>query len=84
MKRRYVLSPQATHDLVAIWRYLQKETSVEVANRVESVIRQKFGYLATFPNAGHLRRDLTSAQVRFFPFNRIRSSIVPGPNRWRL
>ncbi len=42
MKRRYILAPQAARDLVEIWRYLKKESSVETADRVESVIRRKF------------------------------------------
>jgi plasmid stabilization system protein ParE len=33
---------------------------------VESVTRSKFAYLAEFPKGGHRRRDLTSAEVRFF------------------
>ena len=39
MKRRYILAPQAARDLVAIWRYIKKESSQETADRVESVIR---------------------------------------------
>ncbi|HEY6988225.1 MAG TPA: type II toxin-antitoxin system RelE/ParE family toxin [Bryobacteraceae bacterium] len=66
MKRRYVLAPQAARDLVDIWRYPKRESSEETADRVESVIRSKFAYLAAFPNGGHWRRDLTSADVRFF------------------
>jgi plasmid stabilization system protein ParE len=66
MKRRYVLAPQAARDLVAIWRYIRQESSRKTADRVESVIRSKFAYLADFPNAGHWRRDLTEAAVRFF------------------
>ena len=66
MKRRYILAPQAARDLVHIWRYLKKESSQETADRVESVIRSKFLYLSEVPSAGHLRRDLTSAEVRFF------------------
>ena len=66
MKRRYVLAPQAARDLVDIWRYLKKESSQETADRVESIIRSKFAYLAEFPGGGHWRRDLTSAEVRFF------------------
>ena len=62
----YVLAPQAARDLVNIWRYLKKESSEETADRVESIIRSKFAYLAEFPNGGHWRRDLTSADVRFF------------------
>ena len=50
-----------------IWRYLKKEAGQETVDRVESVIRSKFVYLANFPGAGHWGRDLTSAEVRFFP-----------------
>ena len=66
MKRRYVVAPQAARDLVDIWRYIKKESNQEIANRVESVIRSKFVYLADFPDCGHWRRDLTAAEVRFF------------------
>jgi len=65
MTRRYILAPQAARDLVGIWRHIKKESSRETADRVESVIRSKFVYLAQFPVAGHWRRDLTSADVRF-------------------
>src|SRR5690349_8198433 len=57
MMRRYTLAPEAARDLVQIWRYLLKESSRETADRVESVIRDKFKYLAEFPLAGHYRRD---------------------------
>jgi antitoxin ParD1/3/4/toxin ParE1/3/4 len=67
MKPRYTLAPEAARDLAEIWRYLKKESGQETADRVESVIRAKFVFLAEFPGAGHLRRDLTSAEVRFFP-----------------
>lgn len=66
MKRRYVLAPEAARDLAGIWRYLRDESSEDTADRVESIIRSKFAYLAEFPNAGHYRRDLTSADVRFY------------------
>jgi antitoxin ParD1/3/4/toxin ParE1/3/4 len=67
MKPRYTLAPEAVRDLVEIWRYLSKESGQETADRVEAVIRAKFASLAEFPGAGHWRRDLTSAEVRFFP-----------------
>jgi antitoxin ParD1/3/4/toxin ParE1/3/4 len=67
MKRRYTLAPEAVRDLLEIWRYLKKEAGQETADRAESVIRSKFAYLANFPGAGHWRRDLTAAEVRFFP-----------------
>jgi antitoxin ParD1/3/4/toxin ParE1/3/4 len=66
MKRRYTLAPEAARDLVEIWRYVKKQSGQETADRVESVIRSKLAYLAEFPGAGHWRRDLTSADVRFF------------------
>ena len=66
MKRRFILAPQAARDLVDIWRYLCKEGGRETADRVESVFREKFLYLAEFPGGGHFRRDLTNADVRFF------------------
>ncbi len=65
MKSRYILAPEAARDLVQIWRYLRKESNRDTADRVESVIRSKFLGLADFPDAGHRRRDLTSAAVRF-------------------
>ena len=37
MTRRYVLAPGAALDLVPIWRYIKKQSSVEIADRVESV-----------------------------------------------
>ena len=67
MKQRYTLAPEAARDLVQIWHYLKKESCQETADRVESVIRDKFKYLAEFPHAGHWRRDLTGADVRFYP-----------------
>jgi antitoxin ParD1/3/4/toxin ParE1/3/4 len=66
MTRRYVLAPQAARDLVQIWRYLKRQVGREAADWVESVIRTKCVYLAGFPDAGHWRHDLTSADVRFF------------------
>jgi antitoxin ParD1/3/4 len=45
---------------------VKREVGREAADRVESVIRAKCVYLATFPGAGHWRRDLTSVDVRFF------------------
>jgi antitoxin ParD1/3/4 len=64
--RRYVLAPEAAFDLVAIWRYLKKKGSVEVAEKVERAIRDKIAFLASMPGAGHWRRDLTDESVRFF------------------
>ncbi|MGA2882580.1 MAG: type II toxin-antitoxin system RelE/ParE family toxin [Bryobacteraceae bacterium] len=67
MKARYVLAPEAALDLVQIWLYIKNNASLETANRVESVIREKIAYLARRPGAGHWRKDLTDESVKFFP-----------------
>ncbi len=67
MTRRYVLAPEAALDLVQIWRYFKEQSSIEIADRVESVIRDKIVFLAANPGAGHWRKDLTDEMVKFFP-----------------
>jgi plasmid stabilization system protein ParE len=67
MTQRYVLAPEAALDLVQIWRYIAKQSSVEIADRVESVIRDKIVFLAANPGAGHWRKNLTDDTVKFFP-----------------
>src|SRR5881396_973419 len=66
MNVRYVLAPQAVVDLVEIWHYIKEQTSVTIAERVESAIRDKIAFLAGTPAAGHRRKDLTDADVKFF------------------
>jgi plasmid stabilization system protein ParE len=78
MRRRYILAPQAARDLIQIWRYIKKESSQETADRVESVIRSKFAYLADFPQGGHWRRDLTTADVRFLTVYSYLIVYLPG------
>ena len=53
-------------DLAEIWLYVRKEGSQKAADRVESVIRTKFVFLAGYPHGGHRRQDVTDADVRFF------------------
>ncbi|MGO9519630.1 MAG: type II toxin-antitoxin system RelE/ParE family toxin [Candidatus Korobacteraceae bacterium] len=67
MRARYTLAPEAALDLAEIWRYIKKQTSIEMADRVESVIRDRIVLLAGTPDAGHWRRDLTVEAVKFFP-----------------
>jgi plasmid stabilization system protein ParE len=52
---------------VEIWRYIKEQSSLEIADRVETAIREKFEFLAKTLGAGHLRKDLTDADVKFFP-----------------
>jgi toxin ParE1/3/4 len=67
MSVRYVLAPQAALDLVEIWRHIKEQTSVTIADRVESAIRERMVFLAGTPGAGHRRKDLTEQNVKFFP-----------------
>jgi antitoxin ParD1/3/4/toxin ParE1/3/4 len=64
---RYVLAPEAAFDLVEIWSYIRRQSSIEVADRVESIILDKVAFLAENPDAGHWRRNLTDEAVKFFP-----------------
>ncbi len=67
MRKRYVLAPEAAIDLVQIWRYVKKQSSVAMADHVEAVIRDKIVFLAGSPGAGHWRKNLTDQTVKFFP-----------------
>ena len=67
MKRRYVFAPEAALDLVKIWRYIKKESSPRIADRVEAAIRGQIVLLAKRPGIGHWRKDLTDEAVKFFP-----------------
>jgi plasmid stabilization system protein ParE len=68
MTRRYVLAPEAALDLVQIWRFIKEQSSIEIADRVESVIRDKIVFLAANPGAGHWRKSLTDEPVKFSRF----------------
>lgn len=67
MRLRYVLAPEAALDLVQIWRYIKRQSSAEMADRIESAIRDRIVFLAKMSNAGHPRKDLTDLAVKFFP-----------------
>src|SRR5947199_10574297 len=80
MSVRYVLAPEAVLDLVEVWHYIREQTNTAIADHVESVIRDRIGFPAQAPGAGHMRQDLTNEDVNFFRFTRTRSYIVPRPN----
>jgi plasmid stabilization system protein ParE len=65
MRRRYVLAPEAAMDLVQIWCYIKKESSVETADRVESAIRTVS--FSQPRDQALVRKDLTDEAVTFFP-----------------
>src|SRR4030088_2845316 len=67
MRTRYVLAPEAARDLVQIWRHLKKQSSLAIADRVETAIRNKIVFLAGTPGAGHWRKNLTDEAVKLFP-----------------
>jgi toxin ParE1/3/4 len=67
MKPRFVLSPEAVEDLASIWNYIRTQSSIDMADRVESVIREQIIFLSRNSRAGHARKDLTDLGVRFFP-----------------
>lgn len=67
MKARYTLAPQAASDLVEIWEYIREQSGAVTASRIESTILEKILFLAETPGAGHVREDLTSENVKFFP-----------------
>src|SRR5438128_6733794 len=67
MSVRYVLAPEAGLDLVEVWHYIREQTNTAIADHVESVIRDRIGFLAQAPGAGHMRQDLTNEDVKFFP-----------------
>src|ERR1700682_843216 len=67
MSVRFVLAPQAALDLAEIWRYIKEQTSLTIADRVGSAIREKLASLAETPGPGHSRKDLTDEDVKFFP-----------------
>jgi plasmid stabilization system protein ParE len=60
--RRYILAPEAALDLVQIWRHLKTRASVELADRIETAIRQKIVFLSRTPGA--LRADVALLNAR--------------------
>jgi plasmid stabilization system protein ParE len=78
MTVRYVLAPEAALDLVQIWRYIRKQSSVAIADRVETVIRERIIFLARTPGAGHWSKQLTDEPVKFFP---VYSYLSTGPRK---
>lgn|ERR1051325_4552565 len=67
MKARFVLSPEAAADLAEIWNYIKEQTSLTMADRVVSAIRERMVFLSRSLGAGHRRADLTEEEVKFFP-----------------
>jgi plasmid stabilization system protein ParE len=61
----YLYTAAARADLNIIWQHIA-EDNVDVADRVEREIQVAVQKLASAPTLGHVRRDLTSKDVRFW------------------
>jgi plasmid stabilization system protein ParE len=64
--RGYLLSPEANSDIIAIWRWIAKD-SFELADPVDTELHDVFDALAGMPRVGDRREDLTPRPVLFFP-----------------
>jgi plasmid stabilization system protein ParE len=62
----YELSPEALDDLQLIRDFIALD-NIEAAERVIDQFFEAFEQLATWPKSGHVRTDLTSKDVRFWP-----------------
>ncbi|MFH1554264.1 MAG: type II toxin-antitoxin system RelE/ParE family toxin [Pseudomonadota bacterium] len=63
---QYVLTPAAKGDLATIVEYIAQD-SVDVALQVLERFEEVLDLLAENPGIGHLREDLASRRIRFFP-----------------
>ena len=63
---RYLLSPEAKEDLRDIRGYLVSQGGKRIARYVLQEITSAFRLLASHPEAGHLRQDLTTLPVKFW------------------
>jgi plasmid stabilization system protein ParE len=71
----YLLTPQAEEDLYDIWSYIAQD-SLDAANRVETEIYGACAFLASTPQAGHVRLDLTNLTVRFWTLPHFSNYVV--------
>lgn len=65
---RYQLTELARDDLLDIGNRIAEDNGKEVARRILSELRDRFGCLCDFPKMGRPRPDLTHEPVYFFPF----------------
>jgi len=62
----FFYSQEARDDLLEIWEFIARD-NLDAADRVEQKIQEAVSLLARNPELGHVRRDLTSKPVRFWP-----------------
>jgi toxin ParE1/3/4 len=63
----YVLSPETKEDIRETRDYLASPGGTRLARYVLQEITASFRLLASHPEAGHLRQDLTPLPVKFWP-----------------
>lgn len=63
----YLLSPEAKEDIREIRDYLVSQGGRRLARYVLQDITAAYRLLASHPEAGHLRQDLTPLPVKFWP-----------------
>ena len=59
-------APGKMADYLEIWEFIARD-NLDAADRVESEIERAILRLVRHPELGHVRRDLTSRPVRFWP-----------------
>jgi toxin ParE1/3/4 len=65
--KRFVLTKPAERDVEQIKTYLTRKAGPTITRRVMKDIRSALNLLGSQPGAGHVREDLTSRLVRFWP-----------------
>jgi antitoxin ParD1/3/4/toxin ParE1/3/4 len=65
--KRFVLTRPAERDLEQIKIFLVQEAGPVIARRVLKDIRSALEFLGNEPGAGHVREDLTSRPLKFWP-----------------
>jgi antitoxin ParD1/3/4/toxin ParE1/3/4 len=65
----FVLTLPAERDLDQIKSYLVEKAGPTIARRVMKEIRSALYFLGSQPEAGHVRDDLTSRPVKFWPIH---------------
>jgi toxin ParE1/3/4 len=65
--KRFVLTRSAELDLDQIKSYLVGKAGPTITRRVMKEIRTALNLLGSQPGAGHVREDLTSRPVKFWP-----------------